>query len=412
MTIGVDLRVLQTGHKYRGIGEVAKRTLKVIFEQALVDEQEVSFMFARYEGENDPLELLDVPDELEYEVVTVGARPGAEGDRGLATKASRLLAQLFGNPIKGFRKADVFLQFDYALGVPTNVKTVLVKHDIIPYLFPEKYFISPIVHIKNKAARTTLRTIYHNYTYGYFLRRALRHAKRIITVSDSTQRDLHQHPRLRVPERKMTTIHLGVDSSSVKSPADSGQKPDMPTKPYLLFVGAVDGWRRRVVDLIDAYNNLKAEGRDIQLVLVGENFEPPFKVLDKPTRLALKLSSYKKDIITPGYVSDVVKQELFTNAIAFVFPTIYEGFGIPILEAMQHGRPVITYKNSSIPEVGGGAAIYANDWQDIISESRRLLNMSNQEKRQLIQRGKSQASKFSWAKTGQTLYGELEALTE
>lgn len=157
MKIGIDLRALQTGHKYRGIGEVAKQTTNRILELAANDTKNTpTFIFYEYDGD-DPKELLDIPANLGFEVVKVGVMPERSEGLSKMKKLTRNLSELYGSPIPRSAESDVFLQFDYAFGVPKNTRTVLIKHDIIPYVFWDKFFESAWVPFKNKAARSTLR---------------------------------------------------------------------------------------------------------------------------------------------------------------------------------------------------------------------------------------------------------------
>jgi len=404
MKIGVDLRPLQNGHKYRGIGEVAKQVTNRILVLA-AKEKDVEFVFFEND-EDDPKELLDVPKSLKYSVVKLG--PMAENDTN-ATKGQKLrrnLTEVYGNPLKQAGMCDVFLQYDYAAGVPKNTKTLLVKHDLIPYLFWDRYFESAWVPFKNRAVRTTLRTIFANHKFTYQLRRALKNAHVIMSVSENTKKDIEKY--FGVNSKKSKVALLGVDVKPAKTNDISPEiKEKLPTKPYLLWVGAGDA-RRRLDDAIAAFNNLKAAGRDIQLVLVGENYKAPEKIPNVVVRNAVLGSSYKKDIVTLGYVDDVTKQKLFREAIAFVFPTKYEGFGIPVLEAMLMECPIIVYKNSSVPEVGGEYALYAKDWNDIKEHVEKLLDhpMSQQRKHA----AKKHAEQFTWDKTAKVIYDELLSL--
>lgn len=401
MKIGIDLRPLQTGHKYRGIGEVTKQTTNRILRLAKDDPKHpVSFVFYEYDDkEEDPKDLLTIPKGLEYEVVKLGIMP-KKGT--IQQKLARQVKDLFGNPVAA-EKSDVFLQFDFAMGVPKNTKTALVKHDIIPYIFWDQYFTSPMVHVKNKALRTTLRTMLHNFRAMRLLRRSLSDAKIILTVSENTRKDLHEH--FGVPEAKMKVAFLGVSVEPAKT--TSKQKVQMPTKPYLLFLGGIDAKRRAVDDIVHAYNNLKAAGHDIQVVLAGENFASIEAIPHEGIRNAIKQSSYNDDILLLGYIDDATKQALYKNALAFVYPTSYEGFGIPVLESMLLGCPIITYKNSSIPEVGGSHAFYAHDWMGIKKQAEKLLAMSPQEREKAVAAAKQHAEQFTWDKTAQVIYDEL-----
>lgn len=403
MKIGIDLRALQTGHKYRGIGEVAKQTTNRILQLAAEDvSQENSFIFYEYD-DDDPKELLDIPKTITYEVIKLGKNPETDT---IATKQDKLwrhINNLFLHPIQNSAKSDVFLQFDYAFGVPKNTKTLLIKHDLIPLIFWDKYFESAWIPFKNKAARTTLRTLFANHSFTYLLRRSLRNSHTIIAVSASTKHDIEKF--FNVKPSKIKVAHLGVDIKPAKTNSVD-MSARLPTKPYLLFVGAGDS-RRRVDDAVAAYNNLKAEGHDLQLVLAGENFKSPEKIPTKFVRDAVLGSSYADDILTLGYIDDKTKQKLFRDALAFVYPTLYEGFGIPVLEAMLMECPVISYKNSSIEEVGGRYIRYARNWAEIKVQVEQIIAQPNEEMKKQKAAAKKHAEEFTWDKTAIIIYDEL-----
>jgi glycosyltransferase involved in cell wall biosynthesis len=401
MKIGIDIRPLQTGHKYRGIGEVTKQVTNRLLAIG-ADNTKDSFVFFEYEDAGDPKDLLTIPRGLTYEVVKVG--PSHENDTGKKAKALRYLKDVYGRPVSA-RNTDVFLQFDYALGIPRGVRTVLVKHDLIPYIFWNKYFTSAWEPFRRKAARTTLKTFLKNYHFMHVLRRSLRQAHAIVAVSESTKQDVQKY--FKVPSKKVKVALLGVDVKPAKTNGAEATVT-MPTKQYLLFVGAGDA-RRRVDDLVAAFNNLKADGNDLQLVLVGENFKKPTDIPNVAVRNEVIRSSYSKDILTMGYIDDQTKHELFAHALAFVYPTKYEGFGIPVLEAMLLGCPIITYKNSSLPEVGGAHAVYAKDWQDIAHQVRVLQAEPKGKREERLKAAKEHAKSFTWDGTADAIYKELVA---
>lgn len=406
MKIGIDLRALQTGHKFRGIGEVAKQTTNRIIALACEDtKQDISFIFYEYD-DDDPKELLVIPEGLKYDVVKLGIMPENNTTATKRDKIQRHLRDFYGDPIKDSEKSDIFLQFDYAFGVPNNTKTILIKHDLIPYVFWDKYFESAWVPFKNKALRTTLRTLFANYRFMRQLRRSLKDAHAIIAVSQSTKRDIEKF--FNVNPTKTKVAHLGVDVEPAKTNGHSAPVV-LPTKPYLLFIGAGDA-RRRVDEAVTAFNNLKASGRDIQLVLVGENFKSPTEIPTLKVRNAVLGSSYKHDILTLGYIDDATKQRLYKGAIAFVYPTKYEGFGIPVLESMLMECPIISYKNSSIPEVGGDYAIYAHNWSDIVEKVEVLMDESDSDRKKRTQAAKRHAEQFTWDKTAQVIYSEIQSV--
>jgi len=400
MRLGIDIRALQTGHKFRGIGEVAKQVTNRLLRYAANDDNEI--IFYEYD-DDDPKELLDLPKGLKYTVVKLGSMPENNLNRSRLDKIKSVTNQLYGLPISDSNKSDAFLQFDYAFGVPRNTRTVLIKHDLIPLIFWNDFFESPMVPFKNLAARTTLRTMFANYKYRRVLSRSVKNAHKIIAVSSSTKDDLKSY--LSVPEKKIKVVYNGIDVKPTKT--NDIISPDrMPTKPYILFVGAADQ-RRRVEDLVDAFNNIRADGHDMQLVLVGENFKSPELIPSVATRKAVMRSSYKSDILTMGYVDDTVKQRLFKDALVFVYPTKYEGFGIPVLEAFLLGTSVITYKNSSLSEVGGDYAIYVNDWWGIKMAIENLLKEDPAVRKKRLVESKKWAEKFSWDKSAEGIYKEL-----
>lgn len=406
MKIGIDLRPLQMGHKFRGIGEVTKQVSSRIIQRGSKD-KDVSFVFYEYDGD-DPKELLNLPEGLEYEVIKLGIPPEEDKTATKGQKLQRTLKHFYGQPIDGSEKSDVFLQFDYAFGAPTNTKTLLIKHDLIPYLFWDRYFESAWVPFKNKAVRTTLRTLFANHKFMHILRRSLRDAHVIMSVSENTKKDIEKY--FGVDPKKSKVALLGVDVKPAKTnDTDRTPKEKLPTKPYIMFVGAGDA-RRRVDDAVAAFNNLKAAGRDIQLVLVGENFKSPTDIPNTAVRNAVLGSSYKKDILTLGYVDDETKQKLYKGAIAYVYPTKYEGFGIPVLEAMLLNCPIIVYKNSSIPEVGGEHALYAKNWNDIKTQVERLMDEPESEKKTRAAAAKKHAEQFTWDRTADVIYQELKSM--
>lgn len=402
MRIGIDLRALQTGHKYRGIGEVAKQTTNRILSLASQDNIVHNFIFYEYDND-DPKLLLSIPANIQYEVVKLGDMPEFAKNLTRLDKMRRHMRELYGEPIRDSRKSDVFLQFDYAFGVPRNTKTILIKHDLIPYIFWDKFFESPLVPLKNKAVRTSLRTAYTNARFKRILARSLKSAHVILAVSESTKKDVEKYFHTKPSKTKVAL--LGVNQQAAKTDKTETDVT-MPTKPYLLFVGAGDA-RRSIEDAIAAFNNLKAEGYDIQFVLVGENFKSPKTIPNIIVRNAVLTSSYKQDILTMGYIDDTIKQKLYKAAIAFVYPTQYEGFGIPVLESMLLECPIVSYKNSSIPEVGGEYAYYANNWSEMKQRIEEILALSTKENTARKKAARQYAEQFTWDRTAEVIYSEL-----
>jgi glycosyltransferase involved in cell wall biosynthesis len=169
------------------------------------------------------------------------------------------------------------------------------------------------------------------------------------------------------------------------------------SKPYLLFVSTLEP-RKNINNLIRAFNLLKRKYKiEHQLVLIGQkgwNYEPIFREIER--------SAWRSQIHHLDYLSDEMVAVFYSKADAFVYPSHYEGFGLPVLEAMTLGAPVITSNTSSLPEVAGDAALLI-DPDDPTSLADAILKVigDSQFRSELIQKGKERAKLFSWERTAQ-----------
>ena len=168
-------------------------------------------------------------------------------------------------------------------------------------------------------------------------------------------------------------------------------------RPYLLFVSTIEP-RKNIANLVEAFNQLKSShGIDHDLLLVGKKgwrYEPIFEAIGR--------SPWRANIHHLNYLSDRQVQALYSQADVFVYPSFYEGFGLPVLEAMTLGAPVVTSNVSSLPEVAGDAALYANPHVpgELAEQIWRVVN-SPSLRENLIERGHAQAARFSWRRTAE-----------
>ena len=236
---------------------------------------------------------------------------------------------------------------------------------------------------------------------GWFLRTFVPHsfsrADRIIAISEATKKDLVE--LLHIPQQKISVVHSGVDTFF--KPLSEGEiKKDLQRfnlkKPYLLFVGTLEP-RKNLPFLISALGALLNES-DMQLILVGKRgwqYEEIFSTI--------KENGLQDYVLELGYVSQEEKRALYNAAEMFVYPSMYEGFGMPVLEAMACGCPVISADTSSLPEVVGDAGLLlpldSTDWAVTVKET---LNNASVLKN-MREKGLSHASKFTWAKTAQSI---------
>lgn len=218
---------------------------------------------------------------------------------------------------------------------------------------------------------------------------------------------------LNIRPENITAIYAGVDHSLFNAhPADNDREIRarfIPAdQPYIFFVGAHD-YRKNLPTLIKAFDLLKLEHRiPHKLVLAGSGglnpkFYPPLRGIAKTAG---------DDIIFPGYVSDPELPALYRGAQVFVFPSLKEGFGLPVLEAMACGSPVVSSTRSSLPEVAGDAALLVDPEKEseIADAIFQILN-SPSLAQERMDKGLRQASKFSWENAGREVLNLIEKIT-
>lgn len=264
-------------------------------------------------------------------------------------------------------KADLF--FSPIPEAPLGVKfpTVVTIHDLIPLHFPK--FLSVL-----------------RLYCQYYIARVARSATHVICDSEATARDLHDF--LGVSVRNLSVIQLAYNSAHF-------QFLDLPTQNYFLYIGRHDHYKN-LSRLISAFATLK--DTDLMLKIAGS---PDGKNTPVLRQQAIELGvSDRVEFLS--YVPYAELPQLINQAIALVFPSLWEGFGLPVLEAMACGTPVITSNLSSIPEVAGNAAILINPYQtQEIAAAMAAVVTDGQLWRSLRESGLRQAQKFSWQKTAQ-----------
>lgn len=267
---------------------------------------------------------------------------------------------------------------------PPAVPTVVTVHDVIFKAFPQGHTPQTLeagerqfADIKAKAAK-------------------------IICCSRSTANDLQKY--IQVPKEKIAMVYQGIDRD-IFHPLDAGERPaaDKLLKacgidgPYLLSVGTIEP-RKNLVNVIRAFHRLKTNGRfKGKLAVVGMRGWLHSDIGKITEQLALT-----KEIIFLGYVTDQALRYLYNRAEVFVFPSFYEGFGFPILEAFSCGVPVVTSNVSSCPEIAGDAALTVdpNSADDITRAVERLLRDAAL-RDDLVRKGKRRAGEFDFRKTAQ-----------
>ena len=233
---------------------------------------------------------------------------------------------------------------------------------------------------------------------------------KIIAVSQNTKNDIVE--LLKVPENKVTVIYPGLpgylnegnkinDDLSVDYLA---QKYNI-NSDYILYFGTIEP-RKNISGLISAYNLLRDSGVNCLLVLVGA-----WGWKTKGIKKEWRASKYKNDIRFIGYVDDKIKPLLYKQAKVLAYPSFYEGFGFPPLEAMYFGLPVVSSNTSSLPEVLGDSAILINpDKPQDLAEALKIVMVDENLRNKMILSGRERVKRFSWEETAQKYIEIFESL--
>ncbi|MBI2052737.1 MAG: glycosyltransferase family 4 protein [Candidatus Ryanbacteria bacterium] len=286
----------------------------------------------------------------------------------------------------------------FVLPSTRKYKAIATVYDIIPLLFKEDY-----MH----------RNLYGRFRYKTALKNLL-YVDKIITLSYTSREDIHRV--LGIPKENIVPIYLGVDRRFAppqdKKLIEAVKKKYGIDIRYVFYVGGVDH-RKNLLALLEAFALLqKRHGEKMKLVLAGDdiNFNKPqrIKILKKIEELSLRES-----IILTGYLPIEELVALYSGAELFCFPSLYEGFGLPVVEAMACGVPVVTSRVPSLKEVAGEAAYLVDPTSiDEISEGMYKVLSEENIRNQLIQKGFRRASQFSWERTAQETLKVYEEIGE
>ena len=283
-------------------------------------------------------------------------------------------------------KPDVFYSTDGFLSLRTSIPTLLTVHDLAYHHFPE--------HLP-----WVMRTYYQQ-----MMPRFVRRANHLITVSAFSKKDLIA--RFNVLPEKITVAYNGlrpvfhsVDASekqTVRDEVSAGQ-------PYFLYVGSMHP-RKNIERFLEAFSRFKdQDSQKIHLVLAGRMAWKASSIKSK-----LDIHSYRDYIHLTGMIPDEQMARLYRGAIALVYPSLFEGFGMPALEALaSHTIPVLS-GTSSLPEVGGEVAIYVDPLQtsSILNGMLQALNHDAHDAG-WVKKADEQVNKFSWDESATLIYQEL-----
>ncbi len=289
-----------------------------------------------------------------------------------------LAVEYFTGPLDIYHATDFVLPPTYK-----NTITLVTVHDL------------SFVHVPETTPPTL--KAYLDRVVPYSVRRA----NHVIADSQATKTDLMTI--YQIASEKISVLYSGVEPifRPIKDPNEINavrQKYHIGSKPYLLSVGTIQP-RKNYVRIVQALHILRSAGYDVELVIAGGKGwlnEPFYQIIrDKKLNDAVHLIGYADDTDLPA---------LYSGALMTLFPSLYEGFGFPVLEAMACGTPVITSNISSLPEVAGQAAILINPY-DIEALAQAIITLIEDSayREKLIKAGYSQAQKFTWERAAHQL---------
>jgi glycosyltransferase involved in cell wall biosynthesis len=286
-------------------------------------------------------------------------------------------------------KPDVLLSLDFDVPLHTKCPSVCMIYDLTPLIFKDMF------------------SKHFRIRYKWQLNHAARNAAKIIAISQDCKKDIVNY--LGMDPQKIIVAYPGFDSRLFKPESDLQKVKEFKERyalgdEYILFMGALNA-RKNVIRIIEAFETLKKEyGTKHKLVIAGKRAWNDEIIFEK-----IRSSSYNSDIIVPGYLPYEAVPILMSGADMFIFPSLHEGFGIPLLEAMACGTPVITSNTSSLPEVVGDAGLLVDPYNvgDIASAMHRVISEPVL-RETMVRKGLEQARLFAWERTARSVLTVLE----
>ena len=337
---------------------IARYTQKITENLVKNDRNNSYHLFATF-WRNDPTKASKIKELEKYSKVNIKYIPGATKEYLWRTGKGFFLN-------RWYKKFDIFFAPSF-MELPKfiSIPSVLVIHDLTTVRFPEQ---------RGEEVSTRL---------SAQMKMACDKANKIIAISKQTKNDLIEF--FKIDPQKIEVVYPGID--------DHFRNLCLKRDKFILSVGTLEP-RKNLPNLIRSYCQLPQNIIDeYKLKIVGG-----VGWNDKEIYSAISKAKYKKQIELLGFVSDINLIKLYNRATLFVYPSIFEGFGLPVAEAMACGAPVITTNVSSLPEVGGDGAIYIQDPNNIKELAKTIANTLNDSKllNKMSQLALINAKRFSW----------------
>jgi len=308
----------------------------------------------------------------------------------LAPKIGRIFREvdnfIMSAEIKSY-KPDIYHSTYYRIFKSNKIKNVITVYDMIHERYP-RYFLKAAYHLRQK-------------------RHSIETADRIIAISENTRQDILNY--YHVVEDKINVTHLAASHNfypAQKEEKNRFCKEYNLVRPYILYVGQRRGYKNFLL-LLKTFSVWK-KNRDIDLICIGgdRNWEREESVIIRKTSLVSSVKHF-------SCVNDSQLRLFYAASLVFVFPSLYEGFGIPILEAMACASPVILAKSASMPEVAGDAGMYfdPNSIENLLYSLNKL-SEDEDLRTELIRKGLNRNKQFSWSKTTKATYDIYQYLMQ
>ncbi len=383
MIISINIQPLCNDH-YTGIASYGYNLLKNLIGCYTNDT-----IYLNYFGAENLKSELDVKFNNGHESYTIN------NNSKISEELFRALSLIMPLNYSKYFEQEVDISYFFSFFLPRKVKgkCIFTIHDMVNKIYPETVKLSNIIALNLE------------------LKRSAQRADRIITVSESTKRDIIKY--LKVPKEKISIIPPAYDNKIFHNQYNDIEIKNCLNKyninsKYILYLGTIEP-RKNLVRLIQAYYKAFNSQSDAPLLVLaggkGWKYKSIFKEVKK-----LKLED---QVIFTGYVSQEDAPLLMNGAEFFAFPSLYEGFGMPCLEAMACGAPVLTSNVSSMPEVVGDAGVLVDPLSvDDITEKLKILYYDKKLRLQCINKGLEQCELFSWKSSAEKLYKVFQEVSE
>jgi glycosyltransferase involved in cell wall biosynthesis len=362
-------RVAIDARKWRdyGIGTYVRNLVRHL---ARIDHETTYYLFCR---QNDVPRLRDLAANF-VPVVDESGGYGLQEHVSIPWKLKRLKADLFHSP-------------HYVLPLLCSTRSIVTIHDCIHLLFPQYLPTSAAVHYAE-----------------FMMRSAIRRSSVVLTVSDASRADILRF----FPEadaERVQVVPNAIDPAILQDPGEEEKERVRERYQirgrFVLYAGNIKP-HKNLERLIQAYAALRRGGGldDVKLILIGDEISRHGEL-----RRAVETAGLRQDVRFFGFVPDETLACLYRMASVFAFPSLYEGFGLPPLEAMACGSPVVTSRLSSLPEVVGDAAVLVDPYsvEDIAKGLRRVLS-DDALRADLVARGHRRAHHFSWEQSVERIH--------